>query len=145
MNCLLPAGAPNFAHVACSTPTVQPAWSRWRKCMLLILHLTAQHNLFLIFRNCVLLHVAAWDICGALPGLHHWMLMVAVTAVPGRDPGRVCGERSAIQWWDCGSDTVQSECWMPACVGRATSCLHLEHHSACCTGGKTLCAVCWVS
>jgi len=64
--------------------------------MLLILHLAAQHSLFLLFRNCVLPHVAAWDICGALPGLHHRMLVVAVTSVPGRDPGCVCGERSAI-------------------------------------------------
>ena len=87
----------------------------------------------------ILIHVAAWDICGALLRLHHWLLMVADPAVPGRDPGRVFGERSAIQWRDGGSNIVWSKCWMPTCMGCTTACLCLECYSACCTGGKTLC------
>jgi hypothetical protein len=42
--------------------------------------------------------VAAWDICGAFPGLHHWVLLVAHGAVSARDSGCVCGARSAVQW-----------------------------------------------
>lgn len=76
------------------------------------------------------LSLAAGDIRCALPGLHHWQLLVAHGTVPDRDFSRVCGTRSTIQWWNCGGNTVQSQCWVSACLGRTTARLHLECHSS---------------
>jgi hypothetical protein len=64
--------------------------------------------------------------------------MVAHGTVPDRDFGCVCGTRSAVQRWDCGGNTVQSQCRVSARVGGTTARLHLERHSAYCPSGEML-------
>lgn len=59
-------------------------------------------------------------------------------AVPDRDFGCVCGTGSALQRRNCGGNTVQSQCWVPACLGSSITCLHLECHSAYRSSGEKL-------